>query len=144
MLERGQVFELGGKRIFAMGGASSHDIRDGILEPDDPLFQKKFQRLNAQGALFRINHRSWWEEELPSEEEYEEARANLEKAGWAVDYIVTHCAPTSIQNALLRELSTPDADRLPGGNQPAVPVQVPLLRPLPQQSGHPAKICPAV
>ncbi|BFK69468.1 metallophosphoesterase family protein [Flavonifractor plautii] len=109
MLERGQVFELGGKRIFAMGGASSHDIRDGILEPDDPLFQKKFQRLNAQGALFRVNHRSWWKEELPSEEEYGEAKANLEKAGWAVDYIVTHCAPTSIQNALLREHSAPDA-----------------------------------
>ncbi len=109
MLERGQVFELDGKRVFAMGGASSHDIRDGILEPDDPLFQKKFQRLNAQGALFRVNHRSWWKEELPSEAEYGEARVNLEKAGWAVDYIVTHCAPTSIQNALLREHSAPDA-----------------------------------
>lgn len=109
MLERGQVFELDGKRVFAMGGASSHDIRDGILEPDDPLFQKKFQRLNTQGALFRVNHCSWWKEELPSEAEYGEARANLEKAGWAVDYIVTHCAPTSIQNALLREHSAPDA-----------------------------------
>lgn len=109
MLERGQVFELGGKRIFAMGGASSHDIRDGILEPGDPLFLEKFRRLSAQGALFRVNHRSWWKEELPSEAEYEEARTNLENAGWKVDYIISHCAPTSIQNALLRELSTPDA-----------------------------------
>ena len=109
MLERGQVFELGGKRIFAMGGASSHDIRDGILEPGDPLFLEKFRRLSAQGALFRVNHRSWWKEELPGEAEYEEARTNLENAGWKVDYIISHCAPTSIQNALLRELSTPDA-----------------------------------
>lgn len=46
--ERGQVFELGGKRIFAMGGAS-HDIRDGILSRTTPV-PKKFQRLNAQGA----------------------------------------------------------------------------------------------
>ena len=104
LLERGQVFELGGKRIFAMGGASGHDIRDGILEPDDPLFLERFQTLNAQGAPFRVNHRSWWKEELPSE-----ARTNLEKAGWAVDYIIPHCAPTIIQNALLREFSTPDA-----------------------------------
>ncbi|MCB7049526.1 metallophosphatase family protein [Intestinimonas butyriciproducens] len=109
LLERGQVFELGGKRIFAMGGASGHDIRDGILEPDDPLFLERFQTLNAQGAPFRVNHRSWWKEELPSEAEYREARTNLEKAGWAVDYIIPHCAPTIIQNALLREFSTPDA-----------------------------------
>ena len=109
LLERGQVFELGGKRIFAMGGASGHDIRDGILEPDDPLFLERFQTLNAQGAPFRVNHRSWWREELPSEAEYREARTNLEKAGWAVDYIIPHCAPTIIQNALLREFSTPDA-----------------------------------
>ena len=34
LLERGQVFDVGGKRIFAMGGASSHDIQDGILELD--------------------------------------------------------------------------------------------------------------
>ena len=101
LLERGQVFELGGKRIFAMGG--------GILEPDDPLFLERFQTLNAQGAPFRVNHRSWWKEELPSEAEYREARTNLEKAGWAVDYIIPHCAPTIIQNALLREFSTPDA-----------------------------------
>ena len=39
LLERGQVFNLCGKRFFTMGGASSHDIQDGILEPDDPLFQ---------------------------------------------------------------------------------------------------------
>ena len=108
-LMRGQLYNICGKRIFTMGGASSHDIRDGILEPDDPLFLERFQTLNAQGAPFRVNHRSWWKEELPSEAEYREARTNLEKAGWAVDYIIPHCAPTIIQNALLREFSTPDA-----------------------------------
>ena len=41
LLERGQIFDLGGKRFFTMGGASSHDIQDGILEPDDPLFKNK-------------------------------------------------------------------------------------------------------
>ncbi len=30
-LMRGYVFELCGKKIFAFGGASSHDIQDGIL-----------------------------------------------------------------------------------------------------------------
>ena len=96
MLERGQVFDLGGRMFFAMGGASSHDIQDGILEPDAPDFLRRFQQLNAQGAAFRVNHRSWWREELPNEAEYAEARANLDRAGWTVDYILTHCAPTSI------------------------------------------------
>lgn len=109
LLERGQVFHLDGRRIFTMGGASSHDIQDGILEPDDPLFDRKFQSLDARGAAFRVNHVSWWKEELPSPEEYQEARKNLDEAGWQVDHIVTHCAPTSIQNALLRELSRADA-----------------------------------
>ena len=104
LLERGQVFELNGKRIFTMGGASSHDIQGGILEPDDPLFLLKFHTLEAKGTPFRVNHRSWWKEEQPSPEEYLEARRNLDKAGWEVDYIITHCAPTSIQNELLLSL----------------------------------------
>ena len=109
LLERGQVFELGGKRVFAMGGARSHDIQDSVLKPDDPLFDEMFRRLQARDAAFRVNRRSWWKKELPAPEEYRQARVNLERAGWRVDYIVTHCAPTSIQNELLRGRSTPDA-----------------------------------
>ncbi|MDB7881984.1 metallophosphatase, partial [Flavonifractor plautii] len=109
MLERGQVFDLGGRMFFVMGGASSHDIQDGILEPDAPDFLRRFQQLNAQGAAFRVNHRSWWREELPNEVEYAEARASLDQVGWTVDYLLTHCAPTSIQNDLLGPLSKPDA-----------------------------------
>ena len=107
-VERGQIFELCGKRVFTMGGGSSHDIQGGVLETDDPWFLQKFHVLNAKGAAFRINHQSWWKEELPSKEEYLEARRNLGEAGWKVDYIITHCAPTSIQNELLREMPKPD------------------------------------
>ena len=72
----------------------------------DILHYGRCQQLNAQGAAFRVNHRSWWREELPSESEYAEARANLDRAGWTVDYLLTHCGPTSIQNDLLGPLST--------------------------------------
>ncbi len=99
-LLRGQIYEIQGKTFFTMGGGSSHDIDSGILEPDDPLFRRKRRRLDASGALYRVNHRSWWKEELPSEEEYQTARVSLEKAGWKVDYIVTHCGPTSVQDEL--------------------------------------------
>ena len=99
-LMRGQVYDIQGRKFFTMGGASSHDIQDGILEPDDPLFKKKCRRLNARGAMYRVNHQSWWAAELPSEEEYQTARANLGKHGWEVDYIITHCCPSSVQDEL--------------------------------------------
>lgn len=99
-LMRGQVYSIQGKTFFTMGGASSHDISGGILEPDDPLFKKKCRRLDAGGELYRVNHRSWWKEELPSEEEYQTARAALDNVGWEVDYIISHCCPTSVQDEL--------------------------------------------
>lgn len=77
-LMRGQLYDICGKRIFAMGGASSHDVRDGILEPDDPDYERKIRQLNAANALFRVNHQSWWKEELPSEDEYRIAMAALD------------------------------------------------------------------
>ena len=52
-----------------MGGTNSHDIQDGILELDDSLLKKKCRELNVRGALYQINHLSWWKEELPNEEE---------------------------------------------------------------------------
>lgn len=101
-LMRGQVYSIQGKKFFTMGGASSHDIYGGILEPDDPQFKRKCRILDHSGALYRVNHRSWWKEELPSEEEYQTARANLDSVGWEVDYIITHCCPTSVQDELSR------------------------------------------
>ncbi|MCR5213594.1 MAG: metallophosphatase, partial [Eubacterium sp.] len=96
-LMRGQVFELEGLKIFAFGGASSHDIKDGVLEPDDPRIKLWW---NDYEKLFRINKRSWWEQELPSPEEMQEGRDNLEKAGWKVDFVITHCAASDTANQL--------------------------------------------
>lgn len=101
-LMRGQIFDIGGLTFFTMGGASSHDITDGILEPDAPNFRQERRRLKRQGAQFRINHESWWQEELPCDAEYEMALHNLKKADWKVDCILTHCAPTSIAGMLDR------------------------------------------
>ena len=99
-LMRGQIYEIEGKTFFTMGGGSSHDVADGILEPDDPLFKQKRKSLDACRALYRVNHQSWWKEELPSNEEYETAKVNLDRYNWQVDYIISHCCPTSIQDAL--------------------------------------------
>ena len=96
-LMRGQIFELEGYHFFAMGGAKSHDTEDGILKPGAPDFARKLLMLQRKPrARYRINHISWWAQEMPSEAEYTEARRNLAKVDWAIDYVITHCAPTSI------------------------------------------------
>lgn len=94
-LMRGQVFELDGKRIFTFGGAASHDIDGGILETDDPDFHKKKRKLDREWIPYRINHLSWWKEELPSSKEMEEGFDNLTKWNHQVDFIVTHCCASS-------------------------------------------------
>lgn len=96
---RGEVFELDGRKFFTFGGAQSKDITDGILEPDDPQFKDKKKRLDRKWSLYRINHISWWKEELPTEEEMEHGLRNLAKHNNKVDYVITHCAPSSIQNS---------------------------------------------
>ena len=94
-LMRGQVFDIDDKKIFTFGGASSHDIDGGILDMADPKYLIKKLELDMDWRPYRINHVSWWKEELPSEEEMEEGRKNLETNGNAVDFIVTHCCSSS-------------------------------------------------
>lgn len=83
-LMRGQVFNVDGTTFFTMGGADSIDKQ------------------------YRVPYKSWWPEEMPSNEEYATAIANLEKSNFSVDYILTHTAPTSIVNQLIPEIKPPD------------------------------------
>jgi predicted phosphodiesterase len=109
-LMRGQVFEIDGKSIFTFGGAGSHDIDDGILEPDAPDFKKKKRELDRKGRLYRVNHVSWWKQELPSEEEMEEGRKNLASHDNKVDFLVTHCCASSTQALLNSDMYKPDVE----------------------------------
>lgn len=80
-LMRGQVFEIEGKKIFTMGGAYSID------------------RYNRKLNL------SWWESELPSLKEMEEAKKNLALHDYKVDYIITHTVPSSVKWLMGYEVS---------------------------------------
>lgn len=96
-LMRGQVFELNGSKFFTFGGASSHDISDGILDYEDENWRDKAKELDKQGKyMYRVKGISWWSEELPSEEEMENGIKNLEKHDWKVDYILTHSPSASV------------------------------------------------
>lgn len=86
-LMRGQLFNIDGNRIFALGGASSHDR--------GPMAGEK----NASG---------WWKEELPSRDELQEAGRTLNAANHEVDYVITHCLPTSLQSLVTKGKFKPD------------------------------------
>ncbi len=74
-LMRGQIYTIENKTIFTFGGGTSID---------------KYQR---------IENISWWEDEIPNEQEVEEAKENLKKHNNKVDYIITH----SIDSKTLKE-----------------------------------------
>ena len=96
-LMRGEIFDVDNKKIFAFGGAKSHDIQDGILNLDE---EEKIYEYRKRGAYFRIRDFSWWDLELPTNQEMENGIENLEKINYKVDYIISHCCPTSIQTLI--------------------------------------------
>ena len=80
-LMRGQIFTIGGKTLFAFGGAASQD-----------------RHLRGPG--------SWWPQEIPTVDEYIEAFNNLEHNNNTVDIIITHQAPRSILEQLGKKYDT--------------------------------------
>lgn len=88
MLERGYIFEIGGKTIFAMGGAQSHDKE------------------------YRVMGETMWADEMPNDGEYEVALGNLELCGNKVDLILTHCAPYKIEDKIFSRSIAPQSDAL--------------------------------
>lgn len=68
-LMRGQVYLIDGKRFFAFGGAFSID------------------------RFYRTLGLTYFDEELPSQEEYEEGWKNLQANNYEVDYIISHTGP---------------------------------------------------
>lgn len=96
-LMRGEIFDIDNKKFFTFGGARSHDIQDGILNLDE---EEKIYEYRKRRAFFRIRDFSWWDLELPTDEEMQNGIKNLKKVNYKVDYIITHCCPTSIQSLL--------------------------------------------
>jgi len=79
-LMRGQIFNIHGKKIFTFGGADSIDKQH------------------------RIEGKSWWKREMPSNAEYEEGLDNLEKVNYIVDYVVSHDCSQSVFEKLMAGL----------------------------------------
>ena len=73
-LMRGQVYEVNGKKWFTFGGAESTD------------------------KAWRTPYRSWWPEETPSLEEYNEGIRNLRAHDFKVDYVFSHAMPYNMKD----------------------------------------------
>lgn len=103
-LMRGYVFDICDKKFFAFGGASSHDIQDGILDPNDFVdmddFRDTYRRWQKYGKMFRVRGVSWWDQEMPNDEEMERGRQSLKEVDNKVDYVLTHCAPQEVSSVL--------------------------------------------
>lgn len=103
-LMRGYVFTLQDKTFFAFGGASSHDIEDGILDekdfPSRRAFIKTCAKMNDLNKKFRVNHMDWWEQELPSVKEINRSLISLKQYDNRVDFVITHCLPQDIASLI--------------------------------------------
>lgn len=75
-LMRGNVYNLGDTKIFAFGGGQS----------DDKSIRKEAN--------------TWWEEEVPTQQEIDFGKSNLNKNKNVVDYIVTHEPPATLKEFL--------------------------------------------
>lgn len=75
-IKRGEIMTLRGEKYFCFGGAFSHDVE------------------------YRTEGKSWWQEELPVQDEVDNALRNLEIVNNTVDYVITHDVPSSINYRL--------------------------------------------
>ena len=102
MLEPG-VFDIDGKKVLAIGGAPSHDCRDGILDTTDfsteAEFKAEWQNWRNQGKEFRVRNISWWDQEVPSPAVFDKVLQEAKAAGH-IDFVVSHDVP-ALQRAVL-------------------------------------------
>ena len=84
--ERGEIYNINGQKIFTFGGALSQDKKDRYSFEDV---------LNSNGKI-KLSQVSYWVEELPTQEEIDNAYKNLEKHNWTVDFVFTHTGPKSV------------------------------------------------
>lgn len=100
MLERGDLFVIDGKTCLAFGGARSHDIQDGILDPcdypDEAAFKRDYAR--RRDGMIRVKGVSWWAAEMPTRAEMDRCLENVREfmaRHDRIDFVFTHDAPAS-------------------------------------------------
>ncbi len=78
----GEVYELCGKKCLVVNGADSHDL------------------YNSDGTLYRIPHKSWWEQERITQDDINKALISLAQCNDEVDFIFSHTGGTEVNRML--------------------------------------------
>ena len=73
------------------------------------FFKKKKKELDKEWLPYRVNHISWWKEEMASKEEMEEGLRNLSQYNNEVDFIISHCCATSTQKQFVDKTFSADS-----------------------------------
>ena len=76
-LMNGEMYRIGGKKFLVFGGALSIDKH------------------------WRTPYVSWWPQEQPTMNDYNNAIENLKKNNWTFDYLLTHTADTELVRTVL-------------------------------------------
>lgn len=97
---RGEIFEIENNSFLAFGGAFSHDIGDGIVDPTKENAAVLIKTLSRENKSFRIKGISWWEQEIPTDAEMEHALLNVAHYNKEIDYILTHQGSVHVENEL--------------------------------------------
>lgn len=95
-LQRGYIYTIEEKTFFVMGGAHSMD----------KAWRLKYQACGGE--------KIWFEQELPTAQEYRRAIASLEEHNHQVDYIITHTAPKTVIPRLIAAYPDPHDQELTG------------------------------
>lgn len=83
-LQRGHIYIINGQKVFVMGGAKSND-------------NQKDGNYSGRGRNKKLKKQKvWWEQEIPSQEEFDLGIQNLEKHNWNVDIVISHNCPSYI------------------------------------------------
>lgn len=62
-VDKPQVLDIEGNHCLIIPGADSHDVSDGILDPNDKDFKSKYVSYKKNNKEFRIKHWNWWPKE---------------------------------------------------------------------------------
>ena len=92
--------DIDNKTFFVFGGASSHDISDGIVDIHDydtfVEYRHAIDKLRLSNKMFRVRDISWWDREMPTISEMNYALDNLKKYDFKIDYVISHDCPIEI------------------------------------------------
>lgn len=79
-MPRGSVLELNGQKILFFGGGDSVD--------------KKYRKIG----------KSWWPEEIPTEEDFQYAEEQIAAHGGKIDVVISHTAPSPFLDTFLHKI----------------------------------------